>query len=102
MADNPPKINTAHVYYFQLKNFDDPRSFVINPTIAAGDAKVGLDDGSIANPGTLPAVSPAGSAWVKAVFTAAECNGLHIKFSMVDQTSPKQWCDFSVEIPTTV
>lgn len=101
MADNPPKINTAHTYYFQLKDFNDPRSFKINPTIASGDAKISIDDGSLNNPGTLPVVSPAGGSWVKAVFTSGEFNGNHIKFSMVDQTSPKEWCDLSVDFVTT-
>lgn len=102
MANNPPKSGESKVYYIGLEDADNPVRLKANPTIAAGDFKVVQDDGSLANLGTLPSVSPAGSRRVKITFSAAEFTGSNITLQCVDQTDPPEWCDKLINFPTTV
>lgn len=98
---NPPAQNAAFITYIKLEDAANPGSFKINPTLAAGDFKVSIDDGAENNLTNPASVSPAGSAWVKLSLTAAEMNGSNIKISGTDQTSPKEWSDFALTIITT-
>lgn len=98
---NPPKKNEDFIIYIMLEDASAPGSFKVNPTIAAGDAQVQLDGGTLNNLATLPAVTPSGSRWVKVTLSSGEMNGDDICFQMIDQTNPKEWNDFSLCIPTT-
>lgn len=98
---NPPKKNEDFLIRVALKSATDPRSFQANPTIAAGDFKVTTDAGGLGNLGTIPAVSPAASVLVLVTLSAAEMNGDVITVVGIDQTNPKEWCDFVLSIPTT-
>lgn len=98
---NPPVKNQDFVVRIALKDAADPRSFKSNPTIAAGDFKVAVDATALANLSTLPTVSPASTVLVLITLSAAEMNGDVITLVCVDQTSPKEWCDFVLSIPTT-
>ncbi len=40
----PPKKNTALVFYVALTSQADPNLFQVNPTLAAGDVKVAIDN----------------------------------------------------------
>ena len=94
----PLKRNTASQYrYVMLFDGDDT---VTTPTIAAGDFKISIDDGAEANPGTLPAESPAGSGWVKVVFSQAETNGTIIKVRWSDQAGA-EWDDGGITLATS-
>ncbi len=99
--NNPPKSGVAKIYYVQLRSAADNLTNLTNPTIAAGDFKISIDDGAEANPATLPSVSPANSGWVKISLTAGEFTGHTIKIRWVDQTATKEWADGGIAIPTT-
>jgi len=98
---NPPKKNEDFLIRIALSDANDPRSFKSSPTIAAGDFKVTTDAGGLGNLGTIPAVSPAATVLVLVTLSAAEMNGDVITVVGIDQTNPKEWCDFVLSIPTT-
>jgi hypothetical protein len=98
---NPPKKNEDFLIRIALKDVSDARSFKSNPTIAAGDFKVTTDAGGLGNLGTLPSVSPSSTVCVLLTLSAAEMNGDVITIVGIDQTNPKDWCDFFLSIPTT-
>lgn len=98
---NPPKKNEDFQIRIALKDVSDPRSFKANPTIAAGDFKVDKDAGGLTNLATLPTVSPAASVLVLISLSATEMNADVVSLVCIDQTNPKEWCDFVMSIPTT-
>lgn len=71
----------------------------VNPTVAAGDFKVSIDGGALANLGTLPAVSPAGSAIVKFTLSTSEMAGANATVICSDAAG-SEWCDLTINIPT--
>jgi hypothetical protein len=95
----PPKKNAAHVFYAGLEDRANPGLFKVNPTIAAGDFKVSLDDGTLTNLTTLPAVTPAGSRRVKFSLSAAEMNGDNVTVVGSDAAGA-EWLDFLKNIQT--
>ena len=98
---NPPVKNEDFLIRIALEDFVNPGRFKSNPTIAAGDFKVSIDGGALSNLSTLPSVSPASSPLVLLTLSSAEMNGDVITIVGVDQTSPPEWCDFVLSIPTT-
>lgn len=98
---NPPKKGEDFVFRVALEDYALPGNFRSNPTIAAGDFKVAVDATALANLGTLPTVSPASSVLVLVTLSASEMNGDVITLVAVDQTSPKEWADLVISIPTT-
>ena len=76
-------------------------SFKANPTLASGDWKVDIDGGGFTNLGTLPSVSPAAGVAVLVTLAQAEMNGDVITVVGSDQTTPKEWSDFSLVFLTT-
>jgi len=98
---NPPVKNEDFAIRVALEDYANPGSFKSNPTIAAGDFRVAVDSTALANLTTLPTVSPASSVLVLVSLSAAEMNGDVITIVAVDQTSPKEWADLVISIPTT-
>src|SRR3990167_8564897 len=98
---NPPTKNQDFLVRIALEDMANPGSFKSSPTIAAGDFKVDLDGAGLTNLGTLPSVSPAASVLVLITLANTEMNGDVITLVGIDQTSPKEWADFVVSIPTT-
>jgi len=98
---NPPVKNEDFLLRIALEDISEPGSFKVNPTIAAGDFKVSIDGGALTNLTTLPSISPSGSVLVLISLSAAEMNGDSISIVAIDQTSPKEWADFVMSIPTT-
>lgn len=98
---NPPKKNEDFQVRIALKDVSDPRSFKITPTLAAGDFQVDIDGAGFNNLTNIPTVSPAATCAVLINMTAAQMNGDVISIRGVDQTNPKEWCDFFMSIPTT-
>lgn len=88
------------IFYVNLQDMSGNGSFKANPTLAAGDVKVSIDGGALANLGTLPTVTPASGVWVKVTLAQAEINGDNIQVQFIDQTSPKEWCDLGINIKT--
>jgi hypothetical protein len=70
------------------------------PTIAAGDVKVSIDGGALANVTNLPTEAPAASGLVEIDLTAAEMNGSVIVVRGVD-VAGDEWVDWTFTIVTT-
>ena len=98
---NPPVKNEEFIIRISLADFNIPGSFKSSATIASGDFKVDKDGGGLTNLGTIPAVDPAASVLVKVTLSATEMNADVVTLVGVDQTNPKEWCDFVLCIPTT-
>ena len=98
---NPPVSGEDFIFYATLNSMAAAGSFQSNPTIAAGDFKVSTDGGALANLTTIPAVTPASSVMVKFTVSAGEMTGGNVTIIGIDQTTPKEWADFSVNIVTT-
>jgi hypothetical protein len=99
---NPPKKGEDLVLRIALSDMASAGSFKSSPTIAAGDFKVDKDGGGLTDFTTLPSVDPAASVLVKVTLSAAEMNADVVTIVGIDQTSPKQWADFVLSIPTTL
>lgn len=98
---NPPKKNEDFKIRIGLEDYSQPGNLKSNPTIAAGDFQVDIDGGGFNNLGTLPSVSPAAGRAVLVTLSNTEMNGDVITIHCVDQTSPKEWADKLISIPTT-
>lgn len=98
---NPPAKGEDLVIRIALESMSASGSFKAAPTIAAGDFKVDKDGGGLTNLATLPSVDPAGSVLVKVSLSATEMNADVVTIVGIDQTSPKEWADFVLTIPTT-
>ena len=99
---NPPVKNEDFIFYVALADMALAGSFKANPTIASGDFKISKDGGALTNLSTLPAVTPAASVMVKIELSSTEMNADSVTIVGIDQTSPKEWADFVLNIPTTV
>lgn len=95
-----PKRATEFIFYIGLPSQADTKVFQANPTLAAGDVKVSTDGGALANLGTLPVVTPAGSKAIKVTVSAAEMTGDNIQLIFSDAAG-SEWCDVEVNIQTT-
>lgn len=92
-----PKKNIAYDFTIVLTSQKGPGGFVTNPTIAAGDFQISIDNGAFANLETLPVVSPAGSKSVKIDLSEAEMNGDKITIIGSDLAG-KEWDDIEIFI----
>lgn len=95
-----PFRNTAFTFSISLKDIIDTSALKANPTIAVGDFKISKDNGALANLATLPVVSPAGSVLVKIELSDTEMDAENVFIVGIDQTNPKEWCDFALNIAT--
>lgn len=98
---NPPIKNEDFIIRVSLADMNVAGSFKSSPTIAVGDFKVDKDGGGLTNLTTLPSVDPAASVLVKISLSATEMNADVVSIVGIDQTSPKEWCDFVLAIPTS-
>lgn len=98
---NPPVKNDDFVLYVSVHDMNSAGSFKVNPTIAAGDWKISKDGGAFTNLTNLPTVTPAGGVAIKLELTSSEMNADNVFIQGVDQTTPKEWADFALSIPTT-
>ena len=98
---NPPIKAQDFIIRLSLADMAIPGAFKSSPTIAAGDFKVDLDGGGLTNLNTLPSVDPAASVLVKLTLSSTEMNGDVVTMVAIDQTSPKEWADFVLSIPTS-
>lgn len=98
----PPKKNDVNGYvtYVSLVSQADTKIFQVNPTLAAGDVKVAVDDAAPANLGTLPAVDADFTKRVKVTLSQAETNGDNITIIFSDAAG-SEWCDLTINIPTS-
>lgn len=96
----PAKINTQYIFYAALVSQANTKIMQVNPTIAAGDFKVSIDGGALANLGTLPAVTPGSSVMVKFTLSTSEMNGANITVVCSDAAG-SEWCDAVFNIQTS-
>lgn len=98
---NPPVKNEEFKIRISLEDYANPGNFKSNPTITAGDFKVDKDGGGLTNLTTLPSVSPAAGVLVLIELSATEMDADVVTIVCIDQTSPKEWADLVISIPTT-
>jgi hypothetical protein len=98
---NPPVKSEDFIIRISLSDMNVTGSFKSSPTIAAGDFKVDKDGAGLTNLATIPAVDPTGSVLVKVTLSSTEMDADVVTIVGVDQTSPKEWADFVLSIPTT-
>lgn len=98
---NPPVKNEDFVIRISLADMATSGSFKSSPTIAAGDFKVDKDGAGLNNLTTLPTVDPTSTVLVKIPLSATEMNADVVSVVCIDQTTPKEWADFVLSIPTT-
>lgn len=98
---NPPVKNEDFELHIAVEDYANPGNFKSSPTIASGDFQVSKDGGAFSNLGTLPAVEPASSQMILIVLSSTEMNADSVVIRGVDQTSPKEWADIIISIPTT-
>lgn len=94
------KKNTAWIGYIRLSPRAGIGTFQANPTLAAGDVKVSIDGGALANLATLPVVTPSGSDWVKVSLSSSEMNGDNILVQFKDAAG-NEWCDDGFTLQTS-
>ena len=88
--------NTAMVDYVSL--VDATTGFVLaNPTLAAGDVKLFLDNVDMGNLDTIPDVNPAVGKQVRIRLAAVETVGSKVKIVFHDQTGQAEWDDLEVD-----
>lgn len=95
-----PKKNTAFIFYAGLPSQASPGTFQSNPTLAAGDFKVSIDGGALANLTTLPTVTPASGKMVKFSLSSSEMNGDNITVVCSDAAGA-EWFDVIMNIQTS-
>jgi len=97
----PCKKNDAagYTFYVGLISQADTKILQANPTLAAGDVKIAIDDGAPANLGTLPVVDADFTKRIKVVLSQAECNGDNLTLIFSD-ASGAEWCDLIFNIQT--
>ena len=98
---NPPVKNEDFKIRVSLEDYLSPGLFKSNPTLAAGDIKVDKDGGGLNNVATIASVSPAAGKLVLLELSATEMNADVVTVIFSDQTSPPEWADLVVSIPTT-
>lgn len=96
----PPKKGVAYVTYISLISQANTKIMQANPTIAAGDFKVAIDDGAPANFATLPVVDADFTKRVKIELSAGEMNGDNITLICSDAAGA-EWCDLTINLQTT-
>ena len=97
----PPVKNHAsgYTFYISLVSQASTKSMQGNPTLAAGDFKIAIDDGAPANLATLPVVDADFTKRVKVVLSQAETNGDNLTIICAD-ASGAEWCDLTINIQT--
>ena len=101
----PAKKNTAYIFYVGLPSQSNALTLQANPTLAAGDVKIAIDDGAPAQieagggGAALPVVDADFTKRVKVTLTAAQMNGDNITVIFSDAAGA-EWCDVLVNIQT--
>ena len=91
----------GYIFYISLISQADGKIFKANPTLAAGDVKIAIDDGAPANLGTLPVVDADFTKRVKITLSQAETNGDNLTIIFSDAAGD-EWCDLIINIQTAI
>ena len=96
-----PQRGVAYDFSLSLVDVANPTTFKVDPTIAAGDFQVSIDDGAFNNLATLPSVLPAGSERVKVSLSASEMDGDKITVRAKD-VADDEWVMVVVSLEESV
>ena len=102
MASQYPAVKNSaagFTFYVSLVSQANTKIAQANPTLAAGDVKIAIDDGAPANLATLPAVDADFTKRVKVVLSQSEVNGDNLTIIFADAAGA-EWCDLTVNIQT--
>ena len=94
-----PKNTAGYIFYVSLVSQANTLIFQANPTLAAGDVQIAIDDGAPANLATLPVVDADFTKRVKIVLSQAETNGDNLIIIFSDAAGA-EWCDLTIAIQT--
>ncbi len=97
---NPPRYGRTYVFDIGLVSQASGNIFQPNPTLAAGDVQVSLDNGNFNDLATLPTVTPSGSTLLVSL-ADAEMQGANIYVLFHDLVGD-EWADISVNIQPSV
>jgi len=100
MSFEQPKRATQYIFYMGLIS-QATGSLQANPTLAAGDFQIAIDDGAPANLATLPVVDADFTKRVKVVVSVAEMTGDNISIVAADAAGA-EWTDQLINIQPTV
>lgn len=89
----------GYIFYVSLVSQANTKVFQANPTLAAGDVKIAIDDGPPANLNTLPAVDADFTKRVKVTLNQSETNGDNLTIIFSDAAGD-EWCDLEINIHT--
>ena len=95
-----PKRGVEYIFSIGLTDQANTKLLKANPTLASGDFKVSIDNGSLNNPSTLPTVTQAAGKIVKVTLSAAEMTGDNITLVCSDAAGD-EWCDQIINIQTS-
>ena len=95
-----PRKNTAYTFYISLVSQANTKIFRVNPTLAAADFNVAIDDAAPAALGTTPVVDADFTKRVKVALAAGEMNGDNITLICSDAAGA-EWCDLTINIQTS-
>lgn len=104
---NPPVKGEDFVAYIALQDMINSGSYKSSPTIASGDFKLSKDGNTWANlditssANSYIIAASAGGILLKLYISASDMNCDGITIAGIDQTSPKEWADFFLFIPTS-
>lgn len=97
-----PVQGEAYVFDIHLVDIDDPRFFLINPDIEAGDFQISRDGATFVDLNTLPVVTPANSNLVRISLSAFEMNVPKVNIVGLDQAETPLWEEIGIfiDVPT--
>jgi hypothetical protein len=97
---NPPKKGEDFLIYMSVQDLSADGSFRFNPTLSSADFKVSKDGGALAALTSTPTVEPTTGPFIRLWLSSAEMAADNVTVYAIDQTTPKEWADFVLSIPT--
>jgi len=94
-----PQQGVSFTFYSPLGDKLDPDTFLIDPTIVAGDFRVSIDGAALANMTNLPSVSPSGSSQVEFILTDAEMTGSNNVSVVGIDVADDEWQNITINVP---
>lgn len=97
---NPPVKGQDFKIRIGLQDMGSPGRLKTSPTLAAGDIKVDKDGAGFSTLASAPAASPAATASILISLSSNEMNADVVTLVASDQTTPPEWADLLISIPT--
>lgn len=91
---------SGYIFYVSLVSQADTKIMQANPTLAAGDVQIAVDDAAPGNLGTLPVVDGDFTKRVKVTLSQGETNGDNLTIIFSDAAGA-EWCDLTINIQTS-